>query len=91
MPPQNQLPLHCSNQYSAESACVYCEGIVRHESWCVTQSDNVHYAFQAVSNPNELSLGDHLILHALGVAWRAEGLRGSCRALKEGLSAWIQK
>jgi hypothetical protein len=91
MPAQNQLPLHYSNQYNAESACEYCDGVVRHESWCVTESANVHYAFQAVLDPNQLTVGDHLILHALGVAWRAEGLGRNCGALKEALSAWIQK
>ena len=69
---QNQLPLRYSNQYSADSACVHCDGIIRHESWCVTESASVRYAFQAVLNSSQLSLGDHLILHALGIAWRAE-------------------
>jgi hypothetical protein len=69
MSAQNQLPLHYSNQYSADSSCMHCDGLIRHESWCVTQSANVHYAFQAILDADQLSFGDHLNLHALGVAW----------------------
>jgi len=72
MPVQNQLPLSHSNQYSADSACEHCEGVVRHEPWCNTQSSSVHYAYQIVSDPSHLSPGDHLILHALGVTWMTE-------------------
>jgi hypothetical protein len=28
-----------SNAYSAESACLHCEGIVRHEPWCLIGAD----------------------------------------------------
>jgi hypothetical protein len=79
---QNQLPLRHSNKYSAESACVHCQGVVRHEFWCATQSSNVHYAFQAVLDSNQLSLGDELILHALGVAWTAERIQAKLRRLQ---------
>jgi hypothetical protein len=76
MPVENQLALHHSNRYSADSACVCCEGVIRHESWCATQNAIVHYAFQAVLDPKQLSLGDELILHGLGVVWTAEGIQG---------------
>jgi hypothetical protein len=33
---------------------------------------SVDFANQSVLFPVQLSLGDHLILHALGVAWREE-------------------
>jgi hypothetical protein len=72
MPLQNDLPLRHSNQYSADSACLHCDGIIRHESWCVTQSANVYYAFRVVLDPSQLSPGDELLLHALGVVWTAE-------------------
>jgi hypothetical protein len=72
MPVQNQLPLRDSNQESADSACGHCDGVNCHEAWCVTQNDSVQYAFQAVSDPSHLSLGDRLILHALGAAWTAK-------------------
>ncbi len=68
----NQLPWCHSNRYSADSACAYCEGIVRHESWCVTQNANLYYAFEAVVDPKQVSIGDELALHALGVAWTAD-------------------
>ena len=88
MPTQNQLPWSHSNKYSANSACVHCEGVIRHESWCPVQNTNVYYAYQAVSQPGLLSLGDQLILHALGVAWAAENNRPKLRSLKkEGLLA----
>jgi hypothetical protein len=69
MPEQDQQPLSHRNKYAADSACVHCEGIIRHESWCATQNISVHYAYQAVQDPNDLSLGDYFVLHALGVAW----------------------
>jgi hypothetical protein len=66
---ENQLPLPHSNQYNADSACAYCDGVVHHESWCATQNANAYYAFEAVSDPTQLSVGDELSLHALGVVW----------------------
>jgi hypothetical protein len=79
---RDELPLRHSNQYSADSACVHCDGVIRHESWCATQNANVHYAFQAVFDPGKLTLGDVLILHALGVVWTPEGSRASLWRLK---------
>src|ERR1700735_3739738 len=72
MPAQNQLPLSHSNQYSADSACGHCDGVLRHEPWCVTHNARVQYAYQIISAPSHLNPGDRLILHALGVAWIAE-------------------
>ena len=72
----NQSSLHHCNRYSAASACAHCEGIISHESWCVTQNANVHYAHQAALFPNQLCLEDRIIQHAWGVAWRAEGVPG---------------
>jgi hypothetical protein len=60
-----------SNKYSAESACEHCEGIVRHEVWCVTQNANVIYAFGASVDPAIMIEADHIILHGMGVAWNA--------------------
>jgi hypothetical protein len=61
-----------SNTYSAESACLDCEGIVRHEPWCLTLNPAVHYACEIVRCPDKLTIGDGIILHPLGVLW---GLR----------------
>ena len=67
--PIQSFSLTHSNQYSADSACGHCDGVIRHEAWCATQNAGVLYAYQIVSDPGLLSTGDHLILHALGVAW----------------------
>jgi len=75
MATQDETPWWHSNQYSADSACAHCGGVIRHESWCQTLSGDVQYAYQAVLHPNHLSLGDRLILHALGVTWMAERMQ----------------
>jgi 3-oxoacyl-[acyl-carrier-protein] synthase III len=69
MPVQSHLPLSHSNQYTADSACGHCEGVIRHEAWCITQNASIQYAYQALLDPGHLSPGDQLILHALGAAW----------------------
>jgi hypothetical protein len=66
---QSHSPMSQSNQYSADSSCGHCDGVIRHEPWCVTQNTSVQYAYQVISDPGHLSPGDHLILHALGTAW----------------------
>jgi len=71
----HQSSLRPSNRYSADSACNHCEGIIRHESWCITQNAYVHYAYQAALFSNQLSLEDRIILHGWGVAWRAENVQ----------------
>ena len=75
MPLTENLPLRHSNQYSADSACGHCEGVLRHEAWCVTQSVLLQYAYRAVADPNCLSLADRLILHALGAGWTTTNVR----------------
>jgi hypothetical protein len=69
MPVENQLPLSYSNKYNSDSACGHCDGVLRHESWCITQNARVQYAYQVISDPSHLSRVDHLILHALGATW----------------------
>jgi len=69
---QHQHPSIHSNQYSADSACAHCDGVIRHEPWCMTQNDSVQYAYQVISDPSHLSRVDRLILHALGAAWTAK-------------------
>ena len=69
-----------SNRYSADAACEHCEGIVRHEPWCITRSSEVLYAFEAVLDADKLTMGDRLILHALGVAWIDNRCQGACKA-----------
>ncbi len=67
-----------SNKYSAEAACEHCQGIVRHEPWCITRSEVILYAYEAVLNADVLTEGDKLILHALGVAWTNNRCAGAC-------------
>jgi hypothetical protein len=57
-----------SNQHSAIPGCSHCAGVTTHEAWCSTRNVLVQYAFSAVLN-NDLTIGDSLILHALGVKW----------------------
>ena len=68
----DQTPWWHSNRYTADSACLECGGIIRCEVWCSTECSSVRYAQQAVLDPDQLSIGDQLILHALGAAWNAE-------------------
>jgi len=63
---------HHENQYTADSACSHCSGVVDHEPWCSTHNSNVRYAFQVVLYPDYLTIQDALILHALGVAWEGK-------------------
>jgi hypothetical protein len=77
--PIQSFSLTHSNQYSADSACGHCDGVIRHEAWCVTQNPGVQYAYQVVSDPGLLSTGDHLILHALGVAWTLKRILSKTR------------
>ena len=58
-----------SNQYSADSKCEHCAGVVRHEAWCVTQNPVVAYAYLTATGAMPISEQDTLILHALGVTW----------------------
>ncbi len=69
-----------SNKYSADAACEHCQGVVRHEPWCITRSETVLYAYQAVLDPDKLSEGDRLILHALGVNWTRNSCDGACKS-----------
>lgn len=74
-------PWFHSNRYTEESVCEFCGGVIRHEFWCVTRNPQVMAAWEAVDNPSKLDLHDHLILHALGVAWR-DGCKAKCQGRK---------
>ena len=69
-----------SNKYSADTACEHCDGIVRHEPWCITGCPVVMYAYEAVLDSDKLSEGDRLILHALGVEWTGTMCTGACKS-----------
>ena len=69
-----------SNRYHADAACEHCEGIIRHQPWCITLDPNVYYAYQIVADPGKLTPGDALILHSLGAIWGANACRGNCKS-----------
>jgi hypothetical protein len=61
------------NSYTPSSICGHCAGVTSHETWCITRNLFVRYAFAIVLDGRQLTLGDELILHALGVEWNAAG------------------
>ena len=67
------------NRYNAAAACEHCQGIIRHQPWCITQDAMVYYAYQIVADPTKLTIGDALILHSLGVVWGGKTGQGNCR------------
>lgn len=68
-----------TNRYAAANACEHCEGIIRHEKWCITESKRVRYAFEIIVTPSKLTEGDKLTLNALGVIWDSSGCTGTCK------------
>jgi hypothetical protein len=69
-----------SNRYHAQAACEHCQGIIRHERWCITLDPVVYYAYQVVVDPSKWTLSDQLILHSLGVAWGPNICRRDCKS-----------
>lgn len=63
-------PWFHSNRYTADATCEFCNGVVRHEPWCITSNPQVLNAWEAVLDSRRLGIQDHLILHALGVSWK---------------------
>jgi hypothetical protein len=57
------------NQHTQGSTCGHCAGTTIHETWCITCNAAVAYAFRILLDGRQLTLGDGLILHALGVEW----------------------
>jgi hypothetical protein len=80
MPIEEAIIWQHSNKYSADAACEHCDGIVRHEPWCITRSSDVLYAYEAVLDGDKLTEGDRLILHALGVRWTGKICSGACKS-----------
>lgn len=54
-----------------DCTCARCGGVVLCMPWCESVNVRVRYAHDAVQHPSHLSIGDRLILHALGVKWSA--------------------
>ena len=78
----NTSAIYHSNRYNAQAACEHCEGIIRHEPWCITIDPAVFYAYQIVADPSKLTRGDALILHSLGVIWGGKACQGNCKTNK---------
>jgi hypothetical protein len=81
--------LYHSNKYHAQAACEHCEGIIRHEPWCITIDPVVYYAYEIVADPSKLTVGDALILHSLGVSWEGRACQGDCK-MKEIRQSCVQ-
>jgi hypothetical protein len=75
---ENSSPIFHSNRYNAQAACKHCEGVIRHEPWCITLHPAVYYAYRVVADPSKLTRGDALILHSLGVIWGANTCQKNC-------------
>lgn len=58
-----------SSQHPEGPICAHCAGVTVHETWCITCNPAVYYAFRVASDCGFLTLGDAIILHALGVDW----------------------
>lgn len=56
-----------SNKYSLENACEVCEGLIRHEPWCIVHNSTVFKAFEAVLYG--VDEADEARLAGLGVRW----------------------
>ena len=54
-------------------SCDHCAAVTSHEPWCIVSNAIVRYAYGIVSRASLLTLGDELILHALGVRWSPRG------------------
>ena len=55
--------------HAQHSVCDHCGGGATHETWCLTCNIVVRYAYGIVLDARRLTLGDTIILHALGVQW----------------------
>jgi hypothetical protein len=62
-----------TNQYSLESACDICEGVIRHQPWCIEVNSLVLEAFKAVYDG--LSEADEARLAGWGVLWDGKCVR----------------
>ena len=66
--PTNNVKWYHANRYNP-LPCEHCEGMIRHEPWCMFVAPAVLYAFEIVDDPNRLTLEGALMLHGMGVAW----------------------
>jgi hypothetical protein len=64
--------IRISNQFSASSACEHCQGIIRHEPFCITLNTRVLYAYEIIVDACKLTPGDQILLHGMSVAWEGK-------------------
>ena len=69
-----------SDGYDTASACKHCQGIIRHEPWCIRMNSFVYYAYEVVLDADKITGEDELRLHSLGVAWSGKICAGDCDA-----------
>jgi hypothetical protein len=69
MKTQNSTRLLQTCLADEETSCVSCGGVDHCEYWCESVNAFVRYAHDTARHPSHLSLGDRIILHALGVRW----------------------
>ena len=56
---------------SEEMSCARCGGQATCEPWCETVNACVRYARDVVVHATNLTPGDGIILHGLGIRWTA--------------------
>jgi hypothetical protein len=62
---------------------------LHNELSCITPSLSVDHTNERVLLPDELSLADELILHALGVTWRAQTVAPKRRRVLRTPRQWL--
>jgi len=67
------------NHFMQDSICYHCGGTTTHETWCITCNIVVRYAYAIVLDNQQMTVGDELILHALGVEWSGAQFVGEPR------------
>ena len=69
---QNHLRTQQAFLSDETMSCARCGGQAVCEPWCESVNGCVRYAYDAVLHPTHLSVGDHIILHSLGVQWMSD-------------------
>jgi len=72
-----QMSLFRSNKYSLENACEVCDGLIRHEPWCIVHNNTVFKAFEAVLYG--LDEADEARLAGMGVRWTGVKKGKTCK------------
>ena len=68
--------IRVSNQVSAASACEHCQGIIRHEPFCLTLNSRVLYAYEIILDACKLTPGDQFFCTEWAWSGKARCARG---------------